>query len=161
MQIREADLPGIGKKYSMKLREGRELVLVIYNSGKREIYLMEEEEAVCVFDLTEEEAKELGFLMAGALYQPVRAEKMELILKEVVMEWVKVEQGSNFVDKTIAELQIRRITGVSVIAIDRKGRIIPSPDPYKERIEAGDVLIVVGTRPQISHFLELCGRCST
>ncbi|MCS7170775.1 MAG: cation:proton antiporter regulatory subunit [Aquificaceae bacterium] len=161
MEIRETDLPGIGKKYSMGLKEGRELVLVIYNTGRREIYLMEDEEAAYVFDLTEEEAKELGFLLAGAMYQPVKSEKMELILKEVVMEWVKVEVGSNFVNKTIADLQIRRTTGVSVIAIDRKGKIIPSPDPYKEKIELGDILIVVGTRQQISHFLELCGRCST
>ncbi len=161
MELRETDLPGIGKKYSISLREGRELVLVIYNTGKREIYLMEEEETSCVFDLTEEEARELGFLLAGALYQPIKADKMELILKEVVMEWVKVESGSNFINKTIAELQIRRTTGVSVIAIERKGKIIPSPDPYKERIELGDVLIVVGTRMQINHFLELCGRCST
>ncbi len=161
MDIRETDLPGIGKKYSISLRDGRELVLVIYNTGKREIYLMEEEETLCVFDLTEEEAKELGFLLAGALYQPIKTDKMELILKEVVMEWVKIETGSNFINKTIAELQIRRTTGVSVIAIDRKGRIIPSPDPYREKIELGDILIVVGTRPQINHFMELCGRCST
>ncbi len=161
MDIKETDLPGIGKKYSISLREGRELVLVIYNTGKREIYLMEEEETSCVFDLTEEEAKELGFLLVGALYQPIKADKMELILKEVVMEWVKIEVGSNFINKTIAELQIRRTTGVSVIAIERKGKIIPSPDPYKEKIELGDVLIVVGTRMQINHFLELCGRCST
>ncbi len=160
MEIRETDLPGIGKKYSMRLKEGRDLVLVIYHTGKREIYLLEDEEALCVFDLTEEEAKELGFLLAGALYQPVKTEKMELILKEVVMEWVKIETGSNFINKTIAELQIRRTTGVSVIAIDRKGKIIPSPDPHKEKIELGDILIVVGTRPQINHFLELCGRCS-
>ncbi|MFN3870690.1 MAG: cation:proton antiporter regulatory subunit [Aquificaceae bacterium] len=161
MEIRETDLPGIGKKYSFRLREGRDLVLVIYHTGRREIYLMEEDEPSCVFDLTEEEAKELGFLLAGALYQPIKTEKMELVLKEVVMEWVRVEVGSNFINKTIAELQIRRTTGVSVIAIDRKGSIIPSPDPYKEKIELGDILIVVGTRPQINHFLELCGRCST
>ncbi len=160
MEIRETDLPGIGKKYSMRLKEGKDLVLVIYHTGKREIYLLEDEEALCVFDLTEEEARELGFLLAGALYQPVKTEKMELILREVVMEWVKIETGSNFINKTIAELQIRRTTGVSVIAIDRKGKIIPSPDPYKEKIELGDILIVVGTRPQINHFLELCGRCS-
>ncbi|MEN3027814.1 MAG: potassium transporter TrkA, partial [Aquificaceae bacterium] len=118
MEIREVDLPGIGKKYSFSLKEGRNLVLVIYNTGKREIYLMEDEETACVFDLTEEEAKELGFLLAGALYQPIKSEKMEIILKEVVMEWVKVETGSNLINRTIAELQIRRTTGVSVIAID-------------------------------------------
>lgn len=93
MDIRETDLPGIGKKYSMSLKEGRELVLVIYNTGKREIYIMEDEETSCIFDLTEEEAKELGFLLAGALYQPIKTDKMELILKEVVMEWVKIEPG--------------------------------------------------------------------
>lgn len=70
----------------------------------------------------------------------------------------KDRTGSNFAGKTIAELQIRRTTGVSVIAIDRKGKIIPSPDPYKEKIEIGDILIVVGSRPQINHFLELCKR---
>ncbi|MCX8076040.1 MAG: cation:proton antiporter regulatory subunit [Aquificaceae bacterium] len=161
MEIREVDLPGIGKKYSIRLKEGRDLVLVIYNTGRREIYLMQDEETSCVFDLTEEEAKDLGFLLAGVMYQPIKAEKMELILKEVVMEWVKVEVGSNLANKTIAELQIRRVTGVSVIAIDRKERIIPSPDPYKEKIEVGDILIVVGTRQQINKFLELCGRCST
>ncbi|MEN3039879.1 MAG: TrkA C-terminal domain-containing protein, partial [Candidatus Kryptonium sp.] len=133
----------------------------IYNTGRREIYLMEDEEAICVFDLTEEEARELGFLITGAVFQPVKSEKMEIILREVVMEWVKVEMGSNFSGKTIAELQIRRTTGASVIAIDRMGKIIPSPDPYKEKIEPGDILIVVGTRPQIKHLLELCGRCST
>ena len=46
---------------------------------------------------------------------------MEMILQQVVMEWVKVHQNSNFVNKTIAELEIRRKTGVSIIAI-REGR---------------------------------------
>ncbi len=161
MKLRETDLPGIGKKYAVTLNEGRDLVIIIYNTGKREIYLMQDEEPLCSFELTDEEAKELGFLMAGVLYQPVKVEKMELILKEVLIEWVKVEQGSNFVGKTIAELQIRKLTGTSVIAIDRGGKIIPSPDPYKEKIEVGDILIVVGTRQQIKHLMEICGRCST
>ena len=161
MELRETDLPGIGKKYAIRLKEGRELVIIIYNTGKREIYLMEDEEASCIFELTDDEARELGFLVAGALYQPIKSEKMELILKEVVMEWIKVEAGSNFVGKTIAELQIRRTTGASVIAIVRGDKIVPSPDPYKETILLGDTLVVVGTRHQINHLLELCGRCST
>ncbi len=161
MELRETDLPGIGKKYSIRLKEGRDLVVVIYNTGKREIYLIEGDEPACIFELTDEEAKELGFLVAGALYQPIKSDKMELILKEVVMEWVKVESESHFVGKTIAELQIRRTTGASVIAIVRQDHIIPSPDPYKEKILTGDTLVVVGTRQQISKLLELCGRCST
>ncbi|WP_333784006.1 cation:proton antiporter regulatory subunit [Thermocrinis sp.] len=161
MKIRETDLPGIGKKYGVLLKSGKELVIIIHNTGRREIYLMEDEEPSCFIELTDEEAKELGFLVAGATYQPVSAEKMEMILQQVVMEWIKVEDGSNLANKTIAQLEIRRKTGVSIIAIERGGKVIPSPDPYKEKIEVGDVLIAVGTRAQIKAFLDLCGRCST
>jgi Putative regulatory, ligand-binding protein related to C-terminal domains of K+ channels len=92
MRIRETDLPGIGKKYGVILKSGKELVIIIHNTGRREIYLMEDEEPSCVIELTDEEAKELGFLVAGATYQPVATEKMEMVLQQVVMEWVKVHQ---------------------------------------------------------------------
>ncbi len=161
MELKETDLPGIGKKYSIKTSNGQALVIVIYNTGKREIYLTDDEDVICSFDLTDDEARELGFLIAGALYQPIKTEKMELILKEVVMEWVKVESESSFIDKTIAELQIRKLTGASVIAIVRGKDIIPSPDPYKEKILLGDTLVVVGTRQQINNLLSICGGCST
>ncbi|SHK28726.1 cation:proton antiporter regulatory subunit [Thermocrinis minervae] len=159
MKIKETDLPGVGKKYSIELKNKRSLVLVIYHTGKRELFIMEEEEPLCFFELTDEEAKELGFLIAGALYEPVRTERMEMILKQMVMEWIRVGKNSNLVGKTIAELQIRSKTGASVIAISRDDQFIPTPDPYKEIIKEGDLLIVVGTRQQINNFLELCGHC--
>ena len=163
MRIKETELPGVGKKYVIELEEGGELTLIIHNTGRRELYLIEEEdeEPSCVFSLTEEEARELGFLLAGTTYQTVGTGKMEMLLKEIVMEWVKVGENSQFVGKTIAELEIRRKTGVSVIAIIRDGAVIPSPDPYKEKILAGDTLIVVGTREQLLKFLDMCGDCRT
>lgn len=154
MKLEETELPGIGKRFAIRLSGGHDLVVVIHNTGKREVYLMEDEEPSCYFELTDEEAKELGFLIAGAVFEPVATEKMELLWKQVVMEWVKVEAKSSYVGKTIAELEIRRKTGVSVIAIERNDRIIPSPDPYKEKIEAQDILVVIGTREQIARFLQ-------
>ena len=161
MRYSEADLPGFGKKFSIKLKSGQELILIIHSTGKRELYLMQGEEASCVIQLTQDEAKELGFLMAGAKYEAVSTGRMEAILRELVIEWVKVEEGSKFIDKTIAELEIRRKTGVSVVAIDRQGKLIPTPDPFKEKILPGDILVVIGTRQQLNSFLELCGKCST
>jgi TrkA domain protein len=161
MRYSEVDLPGFGKRFSIKLKSGQELILIIHSTGKREIYLMQGEEASCVIELTQDEAKELGFLLAGAKYEAVSTERMEALSKELVIEWVKVEEGSKFIDKTIAELEIRRKTGVSVVAIDRQGKLIPTPDPYKEKILPGDILVVIGTRQQLKSFLELCGKCST
>ncbi len=160
MKLRETDLPGIGKKYEFTLESGKEIALIIYSTGKREIYLIQEEEALCSIELSDEEAREVGFLLAGAVYQPVPSSKMELIMKEMVMEWIKVEPGSAFENKTIADLQVRKRTGASIIAIVREDKIIPSPDPYKEIIKAGDTLVVVGTRNQVKQVMSFCHRCS-
>jgi TrkA domain protein len=163
MAFRETDLPGVGKRYTLELEEGGELTLIIHNTGRRELYIIEEEEEepTCVISLTEEEAKELGFLLAGTTYQPVAPERMEVILKEMVMEWVKVDEGSRIAKRTIAEAQIRKRTGASIVAIIRGEEMIVSPDPYQATIEPGDVLVVVGTRQHIKNFLDYCGKCST
>jgi TrkA domain protein len=163
MQFRETDLPGVGKRYTLELEGGGELTLIIHNTGRREIYIIEEEEEepTCVISLTEDEAKELGFLLAGTTYQPVAPEKMELIMKEMVMEWVKVGSRSGLVNRTIAEAQIRKKTGASIVAIIRGEDMFVNPDPNTTKIEAGDTLVVAGTRNQIKNFLDYCGDCQT
>ncbi len=163
MQFRETDLPGVGKRYTLELEDGGELTLIIHNTGRRELYIIEEdeEEPTCVISLTEDEAKELGFLLAGTTYQPVAPERMELIMKEMVMEWVKVGERSDLVNRTIAEAQIRKKTGASIVAIIRGEDMLVNPDPNTTRIMPGDILVVAGTRQQIKNFLEYCGDCST
>ena len=157
MEFKEADLPGIGKKYTINLSEGGELVVIVCNTGKREIYVVEEEDESpkCIITLNEEEAKQLGFLLAGAKFQSVETDKMEFLTKQIVMEWVKVGGNSPFVGKSIAELEIRKKTGVSIVAIIRDDNVIPAPDP-DEKIKEGDTLVVVGTREKISNFLKYC-----
>ncbi len=163
MQFRETDLPGVGKRYTLQLEDGGELTLIIHNTGRRELYIIEEdeEEPTCVISLTEDEAKELGFLLAGTTYSPVAPEKMEVIMKEMVMEWVKVGEGSKLVNRTIAESQIRKKTGASVVAIIRGQDMLVNPDPQTTSILKGDILVVAGTRSQIKNFLDYCGDCST
>lgn len=154
-KIIETDLPGIGKKYTLKIEGKGSIVVVILNSGKREIYFMSDDETCSFsFDLSEDEAKDLGFILSGAIYEPIKLEKMDVILKEIVMEWLKVEKDSELANKTIGELQIRKKTGVSIIAIEREKKIIPNPDPHTERMKEGDMLIVVGTRQQLKNFQE-------
>lgn len=160
MDLREAHLPGVGRKYTLSLKQGGKLVLILYNSGQRELFWVEpsEDDPSLSIKLTEEEAREVAFILGGVRYQPLPADKVNFLLQEVVMEWVPVSEGCEMEGRTLAELELRRRTGVSVIAILREGKTIPSPDPYRERIQAGDTLVAVGTRAQIERILPMCRR---
>lgn len=160
MELREAHLPGVGRKYTLTLKQSGKLVLIVYNSGQREVFWIEpgEDDPALGIKLTEEEAREIAFILGGVRYQPLPADKVNFLLHEVVMEWLPVSEGCDMDGKTLAELELRRRTGVSVIAILREGKTIPSPDPYKEHIRAGDTLVAVGTRTQIERVLPMCRR---
>lgn len=158
MELREAHLPGLGRKYTLSLQQGGKLILLLYNSGHRELFWVEptEDDPSLGIKLTEEEAREIAFILGGVRYQPLPADKVNFLLQEVVMEWVPVEAGCPMANKTLSQLELRRRTGVSVIAILREGKTIPSPDPYHEVIQPGDTLVAVGTRAQIEQIQPLC-----
>ena len=161
MPLKQVDLPGVGKRFSLTTAANNLICIVQHYSGKREIYFFckaDAEEPDCVFEMTEEEAREIGEILIGTLLPtiPFEKDKLELLLGQLVMEWIAVQEGSPMADKTIADMAVRRSTGASIIAIQREGKIIPSPDPYQEVIRPGDVLIVVGAREQVSKVAPLC-----
>ncbi len=162
MFVKEGELPGIGKKYSMKTESGDTIVVVIHYTGKREIYYFEDdsEEPTAVIELTDEEARTLGTILVGALFQPTSdEEKIGFLMKHLVFEWVKVPENSFLAGKTIKELDIRKKYGVIVVAVIRDENVIVSPSPLF-RIEPGDTLVVVGTLENVKRFVkEVEGEC--
>jgi TrkA domain protein len=160
MKLREVDLPGIGKKFTLNTGKGIAISLIVHNTGRREIYLFpagDEEDASCVLELSDEEARQLGTLLMGAFFTPVVVDedKIGLLLKGLIIEWIELSKNSPVAGKTIKELDIRANTGASVIAILRNEKdIIPSPSP-EEAFKVGDTIISVGTREQISSLIEL------
>ena len=156
--FKQTELPGIGKRFSIKLSSGQIVSVIIHHSGKREIYVLDEDGDVeCTVTLTDQEAREMGMVLAGAFYQPVTGDKMELILKQLVMEWVELPPDSELVGKTLAEADVRKRTGVIVLGVVRNDEMIPAPDPKNFRFQPGDILIVVGNREQIESFAKTFG----
>ncbi len=156
MFVKEGELPGIGKKYTIKTEKGDLLVVVIHYTGKREIYYFEEEEEepTAVIELTDEEARTLGTILVGALFQPTSdEEKIGFLMKHLVFEWVKVPKNSFLVNKTIKDLEIRKKWGVIVVAVIRDENVIVSPSPLF-KIEEGDTLVVVGNLESVKKFLK-------
>lgn len=74
---------------------------------------------------------------------------------ELWLEEVEIRIGSKLDGSTVVESEIRKSTGVSLVGLMRKstGETL-TPDP-STRIEAEDVLIVIGTRDQLATLQEL------
>ncbi|MFC7155955.1 cation:proton antiporter regulatory subunit [Halomarina halobia] len=148
MTVYEADLPGVGKKFEVELDDETRLVIIIHNTGKRELFLRREEgaDAEKLFELTDRLARQVGTIMEGAYFQPIRTESIDTVLADdTLIEWSKVQDGSPLAGQTLAEARLRQALGVSVIAIQRGEETLTNPGPDTE-IRAEDTLVVLGSQ---------------
>jgi TrkA domain protein len=147
MTVYESDLPGVGKKFEIELDDDTRLVMVIHNTGKREVFRRtDEEDSEKLFELSDRLARQVGTILEGAYFQPVATDTTETVLDDdSLLEWVKVLDSSELVGKTLAELDFRNETGASVVAIQREETTKSNPDP-ETTIRGEDTLIIIGTR---------------
>jgi TrkA domain protein len=149
----EHELPGIGRRYDLGDVDGARVSVVIHHSGRRDLYVLgQEDDPVAVLSLTDGQARRLGAILGGAYFQPAVVAEMEAAIGELLIDWVTVEPYSPAVGRTIAELEIRRRTRMTVAAILRGHDPLVSPEPT-EVIRAGDRLVVIGRREDLSGFL--------
>jgi TrkA domain protein len=154
MTVYESDLPGVGKKHEIDLDDGARLVIVTHNTGKREVFRRDDPDADSekLFELPDAMARQVGTILEGAYFQPVRSELIETVLGgDTVLEWVAVGGDDPIAGKTLAESGVRQRTGATVIAVQRGEETITNPGA-DTRIEAGDTLIVIGSREQCRAF---------
>lgn len=155
IQVREATLPGVGKKYVMPLRAGGNLAIVVRPDGARQLYhfLEDDDRPFDVIRVDQEEAQQVAQLLGHALVAPDRGE-LELVLGALEIDWVTLEPGSPLVGRSLGESQLRTRTGASVMAVMRDGRAIANP-PIETVFEADDTLLVIGSPEQADAAREL------
>lgn len=157
MTIYEDNLPGVGKKYEIELDGERRLLIVIHNTGRRELFVRDEPDADAekLFELTDQLARQVGTIMEGAYFQPIQTETIETVLSDnTLIEWVTVTDASPLVGETLAETRLRQELGVSVIAVQRGDEVITNPDPDIP-IETDDTLVVLGSQDACQRLNEV------
>jgi TrkA domain protein len=154
LSVHEEELPGIGRKFEILVGRGDRVDVVIHHSGRRDIYVFERdaEEPRTVLRLTDDQARRLGTVLSGAYFKPAMVEEIEALIGEFAVDWVTLTDESPSTGKSINELQVRKRTGMSVIAILRTGATITAPDP-NEVLRSGDRLVVVGPQADLNGFL--------
>jgi TrkA domain protein len=151
MQVHERSLPGVGHKYTIRPRAGGELVVVVHHSGRREFlyFAPGEERPRMMLELADGEARELGAIMAGMLFQPEAVGDVSARLGAHAIEWHQLEVGSAWVGKTVSDLETADARVVAVIR--GSDLLIPNPSPDM-RLEPSDVVVVIGARGAVSDF---------
>lgn len=157
MTIYEADLPGVGKKFEIELDGERRLVIVIHNTGRREVFVRPDPDADAerLFDLSDRLARQVGTILEGAYFQPIRTDTTDTVLTDdTLIEWAKVSADSPLAETTLADTRLRQVIGASVIAIQRGDDTITNPEP-DTRIEVNDTLVVLGSQAACRRLADL------
>jgi len=159
MTVYESDLPGVGKKFEVELGEGERLVIVTHNNGKREVFLKPDEDADSerLFEVPDRLARTIGTVLEGAYFQPVQANEVETVLSDdTYIEWYELSEAGELAGRTLADLDVRKETGVSIVAIQRGDELISPPTP-ETTLEVGDTIVAIGQREDCDRFEELLG----
>jgi TrkA domain protein len=132
--------------------------VVIHHSGRRDLYVLapDEEEPVAALRLTDTQARTLGAIMSGAYFKPAIVEDIEAVIGSLLIDWVTLEADSPAAGHSIADLEIRRRTGMTIAAILRGGLPLVAPGPT-ETLMAGDQLVVIGRQEDLPRFLRHVG----
>ena len=156
--IRESDLPGIGRKFQVETRSGEILVIIVHDTGHRELYHIAADAPDTILsriELDDPEARQVAGIIGGMTYQPTALEAVEMAFQDMVIDWFKVEPEYAAVGQSIEELRVRQRSGAMIIAIigpERTTQINPGP---AQVVHAGATLVVVGNREQVQAFKQL------
>lgn len=155
-KITKTSLPGVGVKHEFSTEDGRVVGVVHHRTGKRELFVCEAidpEVAVLNVTLSDDDSHALSDALGGSEVVE-NLSHLQQRVEGLAIGWLAVDEDSAYANRTIGDARIRTRTGVSVVAIIRKGTGYPAPEPKFEML-AGDTLVVVGTAEGIEQVEEI------
>lgn len=153
-EIHETELPGIGVRKEFSTGGGSKLGVLTTRTGSRELLLYDDEDTdACraVVHLDPEDSVVLADLLGSTRISDPAADMQRL--EGLAIDWLTVPAASPVAGVTIGAARIRKETGASVVAIVRGSNTNAAPGP-DDVVEAGDVLVSVGTPDAVDRLVE-------
>lgn len=147
IRIEKIDLPGIGMRHDLVTESGRRLSVVSYRDGERNLGIFDVDDPDACRDsipITEDEAEALADVL-GTSVTLSRLTRLSDDTEGLYTEQLELASDSPFINRPLGDTKTRTRTHVSIVAIVREKKVIPSPTPA-EILRPGDVIVAVGTR---------------
>src|SRR4026209_1117490 len=156
--IREAALPGVGRKFQVETANGDRLVIVIHDDGTRELYHFtrkDPDRVASVVTLEDSEARQIAGIIGGLTYVPKPLPAAEIVLDDLLLEWYSIPPGSACIGKAIRDLGVRTATGASIVSIIEPNRVKRLNPEAGTVLNEGATLILAGDRRTITKLKRL------
>lgn len=144
--VNEVRLPGIGVRYEFVTENGARVGVIHHRTGEREIVLYEADDPDTCHDLLRlgaDDSRTLAELLGVSQVAKELAE-LEQDVEGLAIDRLPLGATSPYAGRTVGDTGARTRTGVSIVAVLRDAAAFPAPGP-EFALEAGDVLVVVGT----------------
>lgn len=158
MEVQQTSLPGVGVRYDLTTRAGRQLAVLSHITGRHDLLVYDRDDPdTCqeVIQLSESETDTIAELLGAArIVGPLG--QLQQRVEGLAIDWLPINPGSPYAGGTIADTQARSRTGVSIVAVLRDASATPAPTP-DFRFAPGDTLVVVGTPAGVRALAKLLG----
>jgi TrkA domain protein len=154
--VNETRLPGLGVRYEFETKDGARLGVLHRTGGRQDLVVYDRDDpdtARSVVALDEGESRTLAEIL-GASRVVEDLSHLQQRIEGLAIDWLPLPERGPFEGRTIGDTGARTRTGVSIVAVMRGEEPIPAPGP-QQPLQAGDVLVVVGTPNGIARLGEL------
>jgi TrkA domain protein len=153
-EVTEQHLPGIGHRFDLEAADGEAITVVIHHSGRRDLYVggSRRDAVPTAVTLNDAQARTLGAILSGAYFKPAVVDEIEAVVGELLIDWVTLREDSPGTGRSIAELEIRQQTGMTIAAILRDHEAMVAPEP-RVVLQADDRLVVLGRPSDFASFV--------
>lgn len=146
VKVVQTPLPGIGLRLEFVTADGQRIGVIQRQQGDLELFVSHSDNpdlAATSLELTASEVATLTGLLGGSAFSHELSHLQEAA-GGVAVDWLPIEARTRYAERRLGDTHLRAHTGVSIVAVIRKGTAIPSPPP-EFTFTAGDVVVAVGT----------------
>jgi TrkA domain protein len=161
-EVHETKLPGVGVRFDFTSASGTPIGVLVHRSGRRDVLVYSKtDSSSCesTIELDPQDANTLAELLGATRI----AEELAAVQQDIAgltIDWIKIEPGSEWADRTLADAAVHSNTSVSIVAIIGADGVAVAAPGADDVLVAGATAVAVGTAEGLADLVPRLRRAS-